>query len=167
MSTGPIDRRLYDELRRLAARRMSTEPSDHTLQPTALVHETWMRLQSIESEFTSRTHFFAAAATAMRHILIDRARRVRRTKHGGELARATLDTEPPDTGDQPLDMLGMAALLERLEERDPELATVFTMRYVLGCTVEETAEALGVSAGKVKKDVAFARAWLRQRLDEG
>jgi RNA polymerase sigma factor (TIGR02999 family) len=167
MSAAPIDRRLYDELRRLAARRMATEPSDHTLQPTALVHETWMRLQSLESEFTDRTHFFAAAATAMRHILIDRARRVRRVRHGGELARATLDVEPADDhADHPIDMLGVAELLERLELRDPELATVFTMRYVLGCTVEETADALGVSAGKVKKDVAFARAWLRQQLEE-
>jgi RNA polymerase sigma factor (TIGR02999 family) len=166
MSSDAIDRKLYDELRRLAARRMATEPSGHTLQPTALVHETWMRLQSLESEFTDRTHFFAAAATAMRHILIDRARRVRRTKHGGELVRAALDIEPPDTSDQPIDMLGMAALLERLEVQDPELATVFTMRYVLGCTTEETAEALGVSPGKIKKDVAFARAWLRQQLEE-
>ena len=166
MSSGAIDRLLYEELRRLASRRMSSEPSDHTLQPTALVHETWVRLQSLESEFTDRAHFFAAAATAMRHILIDRARRIRRIKHGGELARAALDVEPPDTGDQPIDMVGVAALLEQLEGRDPELATVFTMRYVLGCTVEETADALGVSPGKVKKDVAFARAWLRRRLDE-
>lgn len=166
MPSAPIDRKLYDELRRLAARRMASEPADLTLQPTALVHEAWMRLQSLEAEFTDRTHFFAAAATAMRHILIDRARRVRRVRHGGDLVRATLDAEPADTSDQPIDMLGVAALLERLEERDPELATIFTMRYVLGCTVEETADALGVSAGKVKKDVAFARAWLRQQLDE-
>jgi RNA polymerase sigma factor (TIGR02999 family) len=166
MSTGPIDRQLYDELRRLAARRMSTESSDHTLQPTALVHETWMRLQAMQSEFTDRTHFFATAATAMRHILIDRARRVRRIKHGGELVRAPLGDEP-ETGEGPIDMLEVAGLLERLETHDPELATVFTMRFVLGCTVEEAGEALGVSPAKVKKDVAFARAWLRQQFGVG
>lgn len=166
MSKDPIDQSLYEELRRLAARRMTGEPSDHTLQPTALVHEAWLRLQSMRDDFNDRTHFFAAAATAMRRILIDRARKIRRVRHGGELERVALDSEPPDDEGQPLDMMHLAAVLEQLEKRDPELATVITMRYVLGCTIEETSDALGFSPAKVKKDVAFARAWLRRRLGE-
>lgn len=167
MSSDDVNRKLYDELRSLAARRMASEPSDHTLQPTALVHEAWLRLQSMESAFNDRTHFFASAAMAMRRILIDRARRIRRVRHGGELRRVELaDDAAGDSSEQPIDMLELAAVLEKLEERDPELATTITMRYVLGCTIEETAEALGWSPAKVKKDVAFARAWLRRQLDE-
>ena len=160
-----VNQELYEELRRLAARRMSSEPSDHTLQPTALVHEAWLRLQSMESAFKDRTHFFAAAAMAMRRILIDRARRVGRVRHGGELHRVELaDDAAGDSSEQPVDMLALAGVLEKLETRDPELATVITMRYVLGCTIDETADALGVSPAKIKKDVAFARAWLRRQL---
>lgn len=166
MSSDSVSRQLYEELRRLAARRMSSEPSDHTLQPTALVHEAWLRLQSMESAFKDRTHFFASAAQAMRRILIDRARRVRAVRHGGELNRVELlDDDAGDSNEEPVDMLALAGVLEKLETRDPELATVITMRYVLGCTIDETSDALGVSPAKVKKDVAFARAWLRRQLD--
>jgi RNA polymerase sigma factor (TIGR02999 family) len=167
MSAEDLDRKLYEELRRLAARRMASEPSDHTLQPTALVHEAWLRLRSMESAFVDRAHFFASAALAMRRILIDRARRVGRVRHGGELDRVELaDLDAGDSSEQRVDMHELATALEQLERRDPELATVITMRYVLGCTVDETADALGVSPAKVKKDVAFAQAWLRRRLDE-
>jgi RNA polymerase sigma factor (TIGR02999 family) len=163
-----VERALYEELRRLAARRMAREPSDHTLQATALVHEAWLRLQSMEAAFQDRAHFFAAAALAMRRILIDRARRVGRVRHGGELQRTDLlDDQPADPGSGPVDLLELAAALEKLEARDPALATVVTMRWVLGCTVEETADALALSPAKVKKDLAFARAWLRRRLDGG
>ena len=97
----------------------------------------------------------------MRHILTDRARRVRRVRHGGELERVPLfdDDADDDSSGRPVDMLELSGALEKLETRDPELATVVTLRYVVGCTIEETAEILRVSPAKVKKDVAFARAF--------
>ena len=159
-----VEDELYAELRRFAARRMARESPGHTLQATALVHEAWLQIQSMEG-FADRAHFFAAAATAMRRILIDRARRVGAVRHGGDLQRVSIELEPADEQGDAVDLVALAAVLEQLQERDPELATVITMRYALGCTIEETADALGQSPAKVKKDVALARAWLRRRLE--
>ena len=156
---------IYDELRKLASRRMAHEPAGHTLEPTALVHEAWMRLSAGDASFQDRRHFFALAATAMRRILVERARRVRRHRHGGELQRVTLSEGPGDEG-QPVDILQLEAALARLERRDPQMATLVSLRYVLQCTIDETAEAVGFSPAKVKKDLAFARAWLMRHLEE-
>ena len=159
-----VEDELYAELRRFAARRMARESPGHTLQATALVHEAWLQIQSMEG-FADRAHFFAAAATAMRRILIDRARRVGAVRHGGDLQRVSIELEPADEQGDAVDLVALAAVFEQLQERDPELATVITMRYALGCTIDETADALGQSPAKVKKDVALARAWLRRRLE--
>lgn len=165
MTGKAVEDELYEELRRFAARRMARESPGHTLQATALVHEAWLQLQSMPDAFVDRAHFFATAATAMRRILIDRARRVGAVRHGGDLERVTLDLEPADESGDAVDLVALAGVLEQLQSRDPELAVVITMRYALGCTVEETADALGQSPAKVKKDVALARAWLRRRLE--
>ena len=154
---------LYDELRRIAGRRMAYEPSDHTLQPTALVHEAWLRLQGSPRDYEDRQHFFASAVTAMRRILIERARRVGRAKRGGRMRRVELDDDMLATP-MTIDVVDLAEVLETLERRDAPLATVVSLRYMLGCTIDETAEALGVSPAKVKKDLAFARAWLQRQL---
>ncbi len=166
MADRTVEHELYEELRRFAARRMARESPGHTLQATALVHEAWLHLQSMEGAFNDRTHFFASAAMAMRRILIDRARRAGAVRHGGDRSRVPMDLEPAADAGEPVDLVALATVLEQLEARDPELATVITMRYALGCTIEETADALGQSPAKVKKDVALARAWLRRRLAE-
>ena len=156
---------IYEELRRLASRRMAREPAGHTLEPTALVHEAWMRLSAAESTFQDRRHFFALAATAMRRILVERARRVRRHRHGGDLRRVTLSDEPGQEG-TPVDIFQLDEALAKLERRDPQMATLVSLRYILQCTVDETAEAVGFSPAKVKKDLSFARAWLLRHLDD-
>jgi RNA polymerase sigma factor (TIGR02999 family) len=165
MPAKTVEDELYEELRRFAARRMARESPGQTLQATALVHEAWLQIQSMEGGFTDRAHFFAVAATAMRRILIDRARRVAAVRHGGDLQRVSIDLDVADETGDAIDLVALAGVLEQLQERDPELAVVITMRYALGCTIEETAEALGQSPAKVKKDVALARAWLRRRLE--
>ena len=154
---------LYDELRRIAGRRMAYEPADHTLQPTALVHEAWLRMQGSELDFNDRQHFFATAVTAMRRILIERARKVGRAKRGGRMRRVEIDDAMLATPAS-VDVVDLAETLEILERRDPPLATLVSLRYLLGCTIAETAETLGVSPAKVKKDLAFAKAWLTRQL---
>jgi RNA polymerase sigma factor (TIGR02999 family) len=155
---------LYEELRRLATSRMAREPAGHTLQPTALVHEAWLRLSGDVGTFENRAQFFAAAAIAMRRILIERARRVNRKKRGGEFDRVELSQVQLAEEQDPVDLLTLDGALTRLEELDAGKATVVSMRFLLGCTVEETAQALGISTAKVKKDWAFARAWLKREL---
>jgi RNA polymerase sigma factor (TIGR02999 family) len=155
---------LYDELRRLATSRMAREPAGHTLQPTALVHEAWLRLAGDVSSFENRAQFFAAAAIAMRRILIERARRVGRQKRGGDFDRVEMSHVQLAEENDPVDLIALDGALTRLEEQDAGKATVVSMRFLLGCTVEETASALGISPAKVKKDWAFARAWLKREL---
>ncbi|MFO0835094.1 MAG: ECF-type sigma factor [Phycisphaerales bacterium] len=162
---------VYDELRRLAAAQLSKEPAGQTLQPTALVHEAYLRLVGGEAiEWQGRGHFFAAAARAMRRILIDRARRHRAAKHGGDRARADLREDliadpTPGTGGGGMDLLRLDAALARLEARDSRQAEIVLLRYFAGLSIEQTAEALGVSTGTVKNDWVFARAWLRRELE--
>jgi RNA polymerase sigma factor (TIGR02999 family) len=160
-------RHVYDELRELADHRMRHEPAGHTLQPTALVHEAWLRLVGDQApNFESRAHFFACAATAMRRILIERARRVRRVRHGGEMARAHETVEVAEESGDPVDLVALDSALDELERRDRTMATLVTLRFLVGCTIEEAATALSISPAKVKKDWAFARAWLRRRLQD-
>lgn len=163
---------VYDELRRLAAAQLSKEPAGQTLQPTALVHEAYLRLVGGEPiEWQGRAHFFAAAARAMRRILIDRARRHRAAKHGGDRARAELREDliadpTPEITSSGVDLLKLDEALARLEARDGRQGEIVLLRYFAGLSIEQTAEALGVSTGTVKNDWVFARAWLRRELEQ-
>jgi RNA polymerase sigma factor (TIGR02999 family) len=159
---------VYKELRQLAAQRLAQEKPGQTLQPTALVHEAYLRLvgPNPEQSWDSRGHFFAAAATAMRRILIDNARRKRRAKHGGARQRVELanldqpDQAPPD------DLLALDEALKKLADEDPLAARVVELRYFAGLTVEDTARTLGVTAYAVRQKWTYARAWLRVVLAE-
>jgi len=156
---------VYEELRRLAARRMASEPSGHTLQPTALVHEAYFRLVGGgDPGFENRAHFFGSAARAMRRILVERARRDGAEKRGGGRERKRLEASD-DLGlaaapDGAVDLLALDEALSKLEAFDADLARVVSLRYFAGLSVDETADALGVSPRTVKRDWSVARAWL-------
>ena len=156
---------VYEELRKLAAAKMAQEAQGQTLQPTALVHEAWLRLVGGPNEsWNSRGHFFGAAAEAMRRILVERARRKKSLKHGGECRRVDLDValSVADTPDG--DLLGLDEVLTRLEETDPLAANVVKLRYFAGLTMPETAEALGVSLRHAERNWTYAKAWLHREL---
>lgn len=152
---------VYDELRKLAAGKMSHEVPGQTLQPTALVHEVWLRLMGGDGQqFANRSHFFAAAAEAMRRILIDRARRKQAQKHGGGQERVDfegLDLAAPDADDQ---LLAVNEALEKFASAYPVQAELVKLRYFAGMTNEETAQILEISVSTAKNYWAFARAWL-------
>lgn len=158
---------VYEELRRLAASYMADERPDHTLQPTALVHEAYLRLVDQRSvRWRSRTHFLAIAATAMRRLLIDHARRHRAEKRGGG-RRVTLSEGIAGGEAADLDVLALEEALTRLAEIDGRQAHVIELRFFGGLRVEEAAEVLGISPATVKRDWQHARAWLRRELDAG
>lgn len=159
---------VYAELRRVATGKMARESSAQTLQPTALVHEAWLRLGGeTQPEWKNRRHFFAAAAEAMRRILVERARRVSREKHGGGRRRQALDDAEPATIDaDPEPFLALHGALDELRAHDESLAEVVMLRYFAGMTVEGVARVLGRSARAVKYDWAAARAWLIRRMGE-
>ena len=152
---------LYSELRKLAAYRMANEAAGHTLQPTALVHEVWLRLVGADQQTgENRAHFFGAAAEAMRRILIDRARRKHAQRHGGGLQR--LDVEEieiaaPVEEDQ---LLRIDEALDKLATEDKAKAELVKLRYFTGLSFEEAAEVLGISVPTAKRWWAYARAWL-------
>jgi RNA polymerase sigma factor (TIGR02999 family) len=152
---------VYEELRRLAASKMARETPGQTLQPTALVHEAWLRLiGSKNPKFENRAHFFAAAAEAMRRILIDRARRKLTARHGGNCERVDLDGQElaaPDTDDQ---LLAVHEVLDNLAKDYPVQAEVVKLRYFVGMTNEEIALLLGVSVTTVSNYWMFARTWI-------
>ncbi len=162
---------VYDELRRLAAARMVQEPAGHTLQPTALVHEAYLRLVKEEdAHWKGRAHFFAAAAEAMRRILIERARRKGRIRHGGGRGRVSIESFDSSNGVEPsgtegLDLLALDETLEKLKKEDARLERVVTLRFFGGLSVEQTAEVLEVSERTVKRDWEFARAWLFREMN--
>jgi RNA polymerase sigma factor (TIGR02999 family) len=153
---------VYDELRRLALQRMASESPGQTLQPTALVHEAYIRLVDAQraQRFRSRGHFFAAAAEAMRRILVDRARRKRRPKHGGELRRVGLEEASPATPDRSEDLLALDEALAKLAGEDPGKAELVKLRYFGGFSVDEAADLLGISRATAKRHWVYARAWL-------
>ena len=157
---------VYDELRKLAAARMAAEAPEHTLQPTALVHEAYLRLLGPRDapRWDSRGHFFAAAAEAMRRILVDAARRKRRAKHGGDRTRVDLDAAPGVVPDPRHDLIALDAALTRLAAEDAQAARLVELRYFAGLTVAEAAAAVGVSARTADRVWAFARAWLHREL---
>jgi len=160
---------VYDELRRLAVERMAREKPGQTLQATALVHEAYLRLvgDGAEPHFNGRGHFFAAAAQAMRNILVDNARRKRRPKHGGGRHRVPLDEALPAPPDDADGLLALDEALSRLAAEDPEAVRVVHLRFFAGLFVEEAGQALGVSRAHAYRQWTFARAWLLQALAGG
>jgi RNA polymerase sigma factor (TIGR02999 family) len=156
---------VYDELRRMAANRLSQEKAGQTLDATALVHEAYLRLIGSEPQrpWQGRAHFFAAAAEAMRRILIENARRKRRVRHGGEQRRVPLDeANVPARADDRL--LAVDEVLDRLAVEEPAVADVVKLRYFVGLTIAQTAEALGISVRTANRHWAYARAWLFEQL---
>jgi len=158
---------VYDELRRLAARKMAQESPGHTLQPTALVHEAWLRLVGNErSRWDGRGHFFAAAAEAMRRILIDRARRRAAVRHGAGQERVDLDAaELVSPGDDE-QLLAVNEALDKFGREYPDQAELVKLRYFVGMTNDEAAEALGIPSRKAKYQWTHARAWLFDEISE-
>ena len=159
---------VYAELRMLAAAQLRGERSGHTLQPTALVSEAYMRLVGPDRPaWEDRGHFFRAAADAMRRILIDHARKRSSKKRGGGRVRVSLSGLGPTSWDEPERVLALHDALLRLEQQDPRSAEVVQLRYFGGLSVLETAEALGVSERTVNREWTFARVWLHDALREG
>jgi RNA polymerase sigma factor (TIGR02999 family) len=152
---------VYEELRKLAAHKMAGEAPGQTLQPTALVHEAWLRLTGDESKtWDSRGHFFAAAAEAMRRILIERARAKSRLRRGSRAEHVPLEHVTIASDDPPETVLAVHEALERLSARDPFKAEVVKMRYFVGSSQEEIGRELGVSEPTIRRHWAIARAWL-------
>lgn len=156
---------VYEELRKLAAAKMANEAAGNTLQPTALVHEAWLRLAGSQNqEWEGRAHFFAAAAEAMRRILIDKARRKRAVRHGGAQQRVDfeeMELASPAPDDQ---LLAMDEALDKLASQHPRQAELVKLRYFVGMTLQEAAEVLGISADTAKDYSAHARAWLFREM---
>ena len=159
---------VYDELRKLAAQKMAQEKPGQTLQATALVHEAYVRLVDGEKvrHWDSRGHFFAAAAEAMRRILVDGARRRGAEKRGARLGRIDLADVAESTTEEPIDLLALDEALTRLEALHPEKAHVVKLRFFAGCTLEETAQAIGIARATAQRHWAFARAWLFGQLHQ-
>ncbi len=156
---------VYEELRQMAAQKMARENPGHTLQPTALVHEAWLRLVGDETpQFVNRSHFFGAAAEAMRRILVENARRKSRLKHGGQFERVdleSLDLAVESTDDQ---VLAVDAALDKLALRDPVGAQLIKLRFFVGLPNVEAARLLGLSERTAKRVWSYARAWLFEEL---
>jgi RNA polymerase sigma factor (TIGR02999 family) len=164
---------VYDELRKLAAQKLAQEKPGQTLEATALVHEAYLRLVDVDQgqHWESRGHFFAAAAEAMRRLLVENARRKQSRKRGGD--REQQDVDPDDLplaapGD-PLEVLAIHEALDRLSKKSPRKAELVKLRYFLGCTMAETAQILGIALATAEEDWTYARAWLRRQWlrDEG
>ena len=156
---------VYEELRRLAAHHLRQERQVHTLQPTALVHEAYLRLSGLrEMQLHNRAHFYGAAARVMRRVLVDHARKHRALKRGGPEAALQREEEVEMPVDMHLDLEALDDALDALEAIAPEKAKVVELRYFGGLSVEETGEYLGISPATVKRYWSFARAWLFRRL---
>lgn len=159
---------VYDELRKLAAAKLAQEKPGQTLQATALVHEAYLRLVDVEKlqHWESRGHFFAAAAEAMRRILIDSARRKRRLKRGGQLKRVDLDRADFVYQASPDGLLIVDDAIDKLAKEDPQAAQLVKLRYFAGLSVEQAGECLGLSRSSAYEHWAYARAWLRCELGD-
>ena len=156
---------VYEELRKLAAAKMANEAVGKTLQPTALVHEAWLRLVGKQGQnWNGRAHFFGAAAEAMRRILIDQARHKSRLKRGGEIVRVELDDVEISMSGPGDDVLALDDALTRFATTHPEKAELVKLRYFAGLTGEEAAAALGISSGTADRYWTYARAWLAREL---
>ena len=159
---------VYDELRKLAAHKLAHEQPGQTLQPTALVHEAYLRLVATpqrergeETPWDSRGHFFAAAAEAMRRILVENARKKQRVKHGGGRRREDLDDQDVPVRPPPDEIVALDEALTRLAAEDPEAVRVVQLHFFAGLSIEQAAEALGVSRATAYRQWSYARAWLR------
>lgn len=157
---------VYQELRSLAAKMLAQEPAGQTLEATALVHEAYVRLVDAEAEqkWNHRYHFFAAAAEAMRRILVEKARRKQRVKHGGEHHRVEMDDERLVCSVPADQILALDEALERFAHEEPEKAQLVKLRFFAGLSIEEAAEALGISRATASRHWTYARAWLRDAL---
>jgi RNA polymerase sigma factor (TIGR02999 family) len=160
---------VYDELRRLAAEKLAQERPGQTLEATALVHEAYVRLVGAGDggKWDNRRHFFAAAAEAMRRILIDSARRKQTRKHGAGWSRRDVDADALAAPEPTLDLLALDAALRRLGEQDPLKARLVELRYFAGLTGDQAAAALGISPSSADRHWVFTRAWLRRELGLG
>jgi RNA polymerase sigma factor (TIGR02999 family) len=162
---------VYEELRRLAAARLASEKPGQTLQPTALVHEAYLRLVGAGDDpfWENRRHFFAAAAEAMRRILVENVRRKRRLKRGGGMQRVDLQQVEAPTADRPDDLQAIGEALDLLAKEDPKKAELVKLRFFAGLSVEDAARCLGVSRATADRYWAYARAWLydRTRSEDG
>lgn len=154
----------YDELKKLARSSMRRESPGHTLQPTALVNEAYLRLFGPAARWENRRHFFGAAAQAMRRVLVDQARRRDADKRGGDLERVSLTQVDLAAEDAQVDVIALDTLLAELEAINPRLVRTIELRYFGGLDIEATAEVLDVAPATVKRDWAYARAWLLERL---
>ena len=158
---------VYDELRRLAARYFRNERPDHTLQPTALVHEAYLKLvDHSRVDWQGRTHFFAVSANAMRRVLVDYARGRQRQRRGGGQKKVLLDSQVAPLDFSPVDMMAIDEALERLEQLDERQARVVELRFFGGLNVDEAAHELGVSKRTVEDDWTHAKAWMRTALGD-
>ena len=162
---------VYDELRRLASRKMAQEMPGQTLQATALVHEAYLRLvgQVPAQRWDHRGHFFAAAAEAMRRILVEKARRYKSRKRGGGVPRQDLDPDllPGQQAFDPIKVLAVHEGLEKLAAKSPRKAELVKLRFFLGCTMAEAADILGIALSTAEEDWTYAKAWLRRQWLRG
>jgi RNA polymerase sigma factor (TIGR02999 family) len=157
---------VYTELRRMASRELRSERPDHTLQPTALVHEAYTRLVNAQVPWADRAHFFAVAARTMQHVLVDHARGRQSEKRGGGAVRVTLDEGVEMKVFDPDEMLALDAALDRLHKMDARKAEVVQLHFFGGLTYDEIAEVLSISAATVDRDLRMAKAWLHAELSE-
>ena len=157
---------VYEELRKLAAAKLAQEKPGQTLQATALVHEGYLRLVGSDVQWDNRGHFFAAAAEAMRRILIDDARRKASEKHGGGVTRIALEESVAEAEKSTFDLLAVNDALSQLEAEDPQMAEIVKLKFFAGLTLEETAKATGRSRASTQRDWSYARAWLYGKLAE-
>lgn len=159
---------IYDELRRLASSHLRREGAGHTLQSTALVHEAYLRLvNQREAKWQNRAHFFALASRMIRRILVDHVRKQQTGKRGGGAVRLSLEETPELGARTDINLSHLDEALRRLEQMDPQQGRVVELRYFGGLTIEETAEAIGVSTATVKRDWLVAKAWLMRELSGG
>jgi RNA polymerase sigma factor (TIGR02999 family) len=154
---------VYAELRRLAAHKMANENPGQTLQPTALVHEAWLKLGE-NRQWQNRNHFFAAAAEAMRRILTDNARRKLRVRHGGGQQRVNLEDCATAVDSEPDHILAVSEALEKFAQVDPQRAELVKLRYFVGLTFSEAAEVMGIAEPTAKRYWSFAKAWLYEEI---
>jgi RNA polymerase sigma factor (TIGR02999 family) len=158
---------VYDELRQLAAQRLAQEKPGQTLEATALVHEAYLRLVG-DQAFANRSHFFAAAAEAMRRILVENDRRKKRVRHGGELQKQPLEGNEPASAApvDEIDLLALSEALDHLEATSPRRAQLVKLRYFAGFTLPEVATMLGISQSTAEADWTYAKAWLKRQMDK-
>lgn len=157
---------VYDELRRLAAQRLAKEKRGGSVQPTMLVHEAYLRVVDGDpnKQWNGKSHFFGAAAEAMRRIIIEHARRRQAEKHGGKMQRIGLDFVPPEDIQDKLDLLALDEALVQFEKRWPDKAKLVKLRFFVGMSVKEAAESVGISLSSAERSWVFSRAWLFSRL---